>query len=187
MSRSASRWSGAITAINGSTISVWASKWSRSKSSASDRKARSTASAASISISGSETSSLHRQLHAGVPGEERRQQRGEVERPERLHRADHHPAGADADQVGEIGARRVDLGQRAPGARATSTRPASVSSTRRVVRLTSGQPDLGFEPPQLLGERGLRDVLTSRRAGEVSLVGERDEVAQLAQFHKRSA
>ena len=52
--------------------------------------------------------------------------------------------------------------------------------------LDQGQPDLLLEPADLLGQRGLRDVLARGGAGEVLLVGQRDQVAQLAKFHKQS-
>ena len=58
--------------------------------------------------------------------------------------------------------------------------------TRRVVRSTRASADLLLEPADLLGERGLGDVLARRRPREVLLVGERDEVAQLPNFHKLS-
>ena len=48
------------------------------------------------------------------------------------------------------------------------------------------QADLRLEAADLLGEGGLRDVLAGRRAREMSLVGDRDEVAQLAQSHAHS-
>ena len=52
--------------------------------------------------------------------------------------------------------------------------------------LDQGEPDLLLEPADLLGERGLGDVLARRRPREVPLIGERDEVAQLPKFHKLS-
>ncbi len=48
------------------------------------------------------------------------------------------------------------------------------------------QPELVLEPADLLRQRRLGDVLTRRRAREVTFLGQRDEVAELAQFHKQS-
>ena len=45
---------------------------------------------------------------------------------------------------------------------------------------------LGHEPPDLLGQRGLGDLLTRGRSREVPLVGEGDQVAELPQFHNES-
>ena len=47
-------------------------------------------------------------------------------------------------------------------------------------------PELVLQPPDLLRQRRLRDVQQPGRAREVALVGQRDEVAQLAQFHHTS-
>ena len=58
-------------------------------------------------------------------------------------------------------------------------------ATRRVVRSTSATPDLLLEPADLLGQRRLGDVLALGGAGEVALVGERDEVPELSQIHKQ--
>ena len=71
-------------------------------------------------------------------------------------------------------------------ARATS-RLAGVGDRHLPRRpLDQRQADLVLEPADLLGERGLGDVLARRGAGEVALVGERDEVAELAKIHKHS-
>ena len=45
--------------------------------------------------------------------------------------------------------------------------------------------DLLLEPADLLRQRRLGDVLTLGGAGEVALVGERDEVFELSQIHKQ--
>ena len=40
----------------------------------------------------------------------------------------------------------------------------------------------GFQSPDLLGERWLREMEPPRRAAEVQFLGDRDEVAQMSQF-----
>ena len=52
--------------------------------------------------------------------------------------------------------------------------------------LDQREADLVLQPPDLLRERRLGDVLARRRAREVALLRERDEIAQLAQFHSYS-
>ena len=78
-------------------------------------------------------------------------------------------------------------------ARATSPRtvracsanraPASVSSTRRVVRVKQGDAELALELLDLLGEGGLRDVQPRGRPAEVPLLGEHGERPEVTQFH----
>ena len=41
----------------------------------------------------------------------------------------------------------------------------------------------GFERPDLLAQRRLLDAEPSRRAGDMALLGDRDEVAKMTQFH----
>jgi hypothetical protein len=43
---------------------------------------------------------------------------------------------------------------------------------------------LVLEPPDLLGEGGLRDVLAGGGAGEVALLRKSDQVAKLSKIHK---
>ncbi len=56
------------------------------------------------------------ELDVGMAGVEGGERPGEVERVERLDRADAHPADDDARQAGEVGARPFQLAQRAAGA-----------------------------------------------------------------------
>ena len=49
--------------------------------------------------------------------------------------------------------------------------------------LEQPDPQLGLEGADLLAERRLGDVQTSRRAPEVQLLGDGDEIAKLAEFH----
>ena len=52
-------------------------------------------------------------------------------------------------------------------------------------RLPSEQLDLklGFERPDLLAQRRLLDAKALRRTGDMALLGHRDEIAEMAQFH----
>jgi hypothetical protein len=47
-------------------------------------------------------------------------------------------------------------------------------------------PQFVFEPAHRCGHGGLHHVLALRTAGEAALVGYRNEVGELAQFHLRS-
>ena len=110
------------------------------------------------------------------------EQRREVEAAGRAHRPDHHAAGAQPGQLGQLLPRRVDLGERA--ARALGQQLAG-GRQRDVPRrpVDEREPDLVLEPLDLLRERRLGDVEPRRGAREVALVVERDEVAQLPQLH----
>ena len=126
-----------------------------------------------------------RELDAGVALVEHGQRQRHVDRPHRVHRADHHVARAHAGQRLHLGVGRVDLGQ--DPARARDQRLTGLGDRHPPGgALHQGEADLLLEPADLLGQRGLGDVLASRRAREVLLVGERDEVAQLPKFHKQS-
>jgi hypothetical protein len=46
--------------------------------------------------------------------------------------------------------------------------------------------ELGLQAADLLADGGLRDQQALGGAGEVALVGDRDEVLKLPQFHKQS-
>ena len=79
----------------------------------------------------------------------------------------------------------IDLGEDPPGAR--DEQLAGVGDRNAARRaLDEREADLLLQPADLLGQCGLSDVLTSGGAREVALLGERDEVAQLAEFHKLS-
>ncbi len=127
----------------------------------------------------------HGQLDARVALMEHGQGQRHVDGTHRVHRPDHHMAGSHPGERLHLGRGRLDLGQDAAGP--GDQRPAGLGD-RDLPRgaLDEGQPDLPLEPPDLLGERRLGDVLAGRGAGEVLLLGERDEVAKLAQFHNWS-
>jgi hypothetical protein len=46
--------------------------------------------------------------------------------------------------------------------------------------------ELGFERTDLLAKRRLLDAEAFRRTGDMTLVGDRDEVTEMAQFHMRN-
>ena len=127
----------------------------------------------------------HRELDAGMALVEHGQRERHVHRPHRVHRPDHHVAGAHAGERLHLGVGRVHLGE--DPARAGDQRLTGLGD-RHPPRgaLDQGEAELLLEPADLLRERGLGDVLASRRAGEVLFVGERDEIAQLAKLHKQS-
>ena len=61
--------------------------------------------------------------------------------------------------------------------------PAGVSPTWWVVRSSRTHAQLTLQALQLLAQRGLDDVLAGGRPAEVQLLGQGDEVAQLAKLH----
>ena len=98
-------------------------------------------------------------------------------------RADEHAAGLHSAQRPELGVGGLELGEHPPGAGHEDIAgvgdrdPASGA-------LDEGQPDLILQSADLLRQRGLGDVLARRGAGEVQFLGQRDQVAELRQFHK---
>jgi hypothetical protein len=58
--------------------------------------------------------------------------------------------------------------------------PAPVSRTERLVRSNSWAPTVGFERLDRLAQRRLADVQALGGAREVQLLGDGDEVAQVA-------
>ena len=125
------------------------------------------------------------ELDGGVALVEHRQRERHVHRSHRVHRADGHVAGPDAGERLHLRLGGVDLGQ--DPARARHERLARLGDRDPPGGpLHQGEADLLLEPADLLRERRLGDVLARRGPREVLLVGERDEVAQLPEFHKLS-
>ena len=119
---------------------------------------------------------------AGIALVEAREQQRQVDRAHRVQRADRQPAGLDPGERLQLGLRGVELGQRP--ARAGDEQLAGLrhrDAARRA--LDERHAELRLEAADLLRERRLRDVLARGGAREVALVGERDEIAQLAQIH----
>ena len=115
----------------------------------------------------------------------RREQQRQIDRAHRVQRADRQPPGLDAGERLQLGLPGVDLGERAP--RAGDEHVARLRHRDLARRaLDERHPDLRLEAADLLRQRRLGDVLAGGRASEVTLVGERDEVAQLSQIHALS-
>jgi hypothetical protein len=113
------------------------------------------------------------------PGERQRQ----VDGPHRVHRPDRQVAGIGAAHQRQFAVGGVQLGQDPP--RADHQELPRLGERHPPGRaLHECQPELVLEPADLLGERRLGNVLERGRAGEVPLLRERNEVAELAQFHK---
>ena len=65
-----------------------------------------------------------------------------------------------------------------------NSRPASLSSTRRLVRSNKPRADFLLQRLDLLAQRRLRDAQHLCGAAEVQFFGDGDEVAQMTQFHE---
>ena len=113
-----------------------------------------------------------------------RQHERHVDGPHRVQDADVDVTGLDAGQRLQLGPRGIELVE-------DPARPRDEQLARLGQRDAAGgalhqcEPDLLLEALDLLRECRLGDVLTRRRAGEMALVGDRDEVAQLSEFHKQ--
>ncbi len=123
------------------------------------------------------------QLDARMALVEDRQHERHVDRAHRVQRADRHPAGLDAAEALELGVGGLELGQDPPGA--SDEQLAGLGDRHLPSRpLDEREAGLLLEAADLLGERGLGNVLALGGAGEVALVSERNQVPQLPQFHK---
>jgi hypothetical protein len=110
---------------------------------------------------------------------ERRQQERQVDGTHRVQCPDRQPARLDPGEALQLRLGRVELGDRAAGAR--DEQLAGVGHRDAARRAPhERQPELCLQALDLLGERRLGHVLACRRTREVLLVGDRDEVAQLA-------
>ena len=74
-----------------------------------------------------------------------------------------------------------------PGPRAGTPRRPAVSATRRRVRASSGTPSSASSAAICWRQRWLGDVQPRRRAAEVQLLGDGDEVSELAKLHDATA
>ena len=125
-----------------------------------------------------------RQLDPGVALVEHRQRQRDVDRPHGVHRADVDAPALHPLEGRELGRRRFDFHEDSP--RACDQQPAGVGDRH----LAGGpfderHPELLLEPLDLLRERRLCDVFSRRRAREMALVGERDQVPELPKIHKQ--
>ena len=99
--------------------------------------------------------------------------------------ADHaqpEPAGEHPGQLGQFGACQSSSASTAR-ARGNSSSPAAASAHRSAGPLEQGDAVLAFQPGDLIAQRGLHDVTTRRGPGEVQLLGDGDEVLELADIH----
>jgi hypothetical protein len=81
-----------------------------------------------------------------------------------------------------VGYRRVNRGQDLAAAfEQDLARGRELDAPRGPVQ--KGFSDLGLEAADLLRKRRLSDMQPRRRAAEVSLLGHRDEIAQMSQLH----
>ena len=121
-------------------------------------------------------------VDAGVRVREVLEQGGQVERAERRHAADGHAPAREPLQLVELVGDGVDLGEDAVGAGEDDL--AGLGDLHAAAGAGEQlEAELGLEPAQLLRESGLGDVQLLARAGEVAVLRDRGEVAQLAQLH----
>ena len=120
-----------------------------------------------------------------MSGVERGEGTGEVERVERLYRADAHAADDGAGQRGEVGPRRLQLGQHAAGAGQEQLArvgerhaPGATGEQRRA--------QLRLELADLYRHGGLGDVQERCGPAEAAFPHDRVEVDELPQFHSAS-
>ena len=123
------------------------------------------------------------QVDAGMGRVEGREQGGRVERPDRRQRTDREAAVHEPAELLQLGDRAVELGERA--LRAHGQHLARLGQPDAAARAPQQvDAELGLEPADLLGERGLGDVQLAARAREVPLAGDGEERAQLAELHR---
>jgi hypothetical protein len=118
------------------------------------------------------------ELDIGMPGVERAECAGEVERVERLDRADAHPPDHGAGEASDVSARRVQLREGPPR-----------TGEEQLARMREGDVTGGageqrdaqllLELADLHRDRGLRDVQRLGRPPEAALADDRFEVGEL--------
>ena len=123
-------------------------------------------------------------LDAGKRRGEAREDRGNVQLPAEQHRADVHMTTCQAAELIDLAAQRLGLGEH--GAGAGGDQLAGLGRLDRACRAAQQlDPELLFQSPDLMRERGLRDVQLICRIGEVPVADDRLEVAQLPDVHGR--
>jgi hypothetical protein len=128
------------------------------------------------------TTGTEAELDGGVAVVERGEGTREVERIERLDRADAHPPDDDPRQAGEVGAGPVQLGQRAPGAGEEQLARVGEADVAGGAG-EQGGAELGFELADLHRDGGLGNVQHRRGPAEPALAHDRVQVEELTQFH----
>ena len=121
-------------------------------------------------------------VHAGMLPTESSQYAGQVHRAQALDGADGQPAAQQAlhrrHRVlgrGDVGQRPAGLHQQGPAGLGQLHLPGAAQE--------QGGAELPFERADGRGQAGLGHVHALRGPGEVALLGDRDEVFELAQFH----
>jgi hypothetical protein len=123
------------------------------------------------------------QLDGRERGAEAGEQRRNIELAAEQQRADRDPASHQPSQLVDLAAQGLGLGD-------DPARPGGDELARLGWLHRAGRPpqqldaELRFEPPHLAGERGLGDVEVVRRTGEVAVVHDAFEVAELADLHR---
>ena len=108
------------------------------------------------------------------PGDDREQRRADEAHPQ--------PAGLSGVDAPGGGHRDVELGQHRPGvAQERLAGGGQLDPAAGAVQQPAAE--LLLEPADLLAQRRLGDVQAGRGAAEVQLLGDGDEVTQLAKFH----
>ncbi|GAA3637112.1 hypothetical protein GCM10022267_24530 [Lentzea roselyniae] len=127
----------------------------------------------------------HPELHAGVDLVEPRQHRGQVHHVQALQAADGQRAAQQPLHRGDRVLGRLDAAERTPGLRQQG--PSGLGQ----LDLAGGaqeqrRAELDLQRADRRREARLRDVHPAGGPGEVALVGDREEVLQLSEFHDSS-
>ena len=109
-----------------------------------------------------------------MPGHDRQQRRADEADPQPPGLAGVDPA-RGGDRAVELGEHRPGVAQERLAGRRQLDPPARAGQQR--------EPELVLQRPDLLAERRLGDVQPRGGAPEVQLLGDGDEITQLAKFH----
>ncbi len=125
----------------------------------------------------------NREPDVGMALGEQRQRERQIDRTHRVHRADRHVAGVHAAERLELLFGGFELCQDPAGADHQQLAGVGQRDPARGP-LNERQAQFLLDAPDLLRDGRLGDVHAGGRAGEASLLGERDERSELAQVHK---
>ncbi|SFR18443.1 hypothetical protein SAMN04488564_104817 [Lentzea waywayandensis] len=131
------------------------------------------------------TGLAHPDLHAGVQLVEPRQHRGQVHHVQALEAADGQRAAQQPLDGGDGVPGRLDTAQRPPGLGqqgASGLGQLDLAGGAQEQR----RAELHLQRPDRRRQRGLGDVHPARGPGEVAVLGDRDEVLKLSEFHNSS-
>jgi hypothetical protein len=125
---------------------------------------------------------LHVQVDAGVGGAKPRQDAGDQAGGEAGRGTEPHPAAAQPDQLLHLAAGGLDVGEDA--ARDRQQRGTGRGERDRAAGAVEQRgADVALQAVDLLAQRGLGDAEVGRRACEVTLIGDGDEVQELLELH----